>query len=199
MRRETDWRERYITGDLPWDTGRYDFNLREVVTKRAIRPCAALEVGCGTGSNAIWLTRQGFSVTGVDISEVAIERAIKKVSRAGVRCGFLAADFMKRKIVGAPFGFVFDRGCFHSFDSAGERSRYAKIVNSYLKRRGLWLTLVGSADEPPRNPGPPQRTARDITAAVEPYFKILSLYASHFDSNIQKPPKAWVCLMQRRK
>lgn len=199
MQRNIDWSERYVTGDLPWDTGKHDFNLDEVVTKNQIKPCKTLEAGCGTGSNAIWLSRKGFSVTAVDIAELAIQRAIKKISKAGLRCKFYTADFMKKKIGGSPFGFVFDRGCFHSFDSAGERSKYAKIVHSYLKRDGLWLTLVGSKDEPPRKPGPPQRSARDITIAVEPYFKILSLYASLFDSNMQKAPKAWVCLMQKRK
>ena len=198
MRREIDWNERYITGDLPWDTGKHDFNLSEIVTKRHIQPCKALEVGCGTGSNVIWLSLQGFSVTAVDITEIAIQLAIKKASEAGVKCKFYVRDFMKQKIVGAPFGFVFDRGCFHSFDSSIERSEYAKITHSYLKKDGLWLTLVGSADEPYRDPGPPQRSARDITKAVEPYFQVLSLYASHLDSNMQKPPKAWVCLMQKR-
>ena len=198
MRGNTDWRERYMADDIPWDTGRHDLNLSEVVTKKQIQPCKALEVGCGTGSNAMWLSRQGFSVTAVDIVEIAIQRAVKKSSKVGIRCKFYTADFMKEKIGGSPFGFVFDRGCFHSFDSAKERSKYAKIVHSYLKRGGLWLTLVGSADESPRDPGPPQRSASDITIAVEPYFKILSLYTSHFDSDMQKTPKAWVCLMQKR-
>ncbi len=196
---EINWNERYITGDLPWDTGKRDFSLSKTVTGRHIKPCKALEVGCGTGSNAIWLARQGFLVTAVDVSGIAIGRAIKKASRAGVKCKFYVKDFMKEKIAGAPFGFIFDRGCFHSFDLAKERSKYAKIAHSCLKKDGLWLTLVGNADEPPRDPGPPQRTARDVTEAVEPYFQILSLYASHFDSNMQRPPKAWVCLMQKRK
>lgn len=187
-----------MTGELPWDTGRYDLNLRETVTKRPIKPCKTLEVGCGAGSNAIWLSQQGFSVTGVDIAEIVIERAIKKASKAGVHCKFYAADFIKQRIDGAPFGFVFDRGCFHGFDSAKDRNKYAKLVHSYLKRDGLWLMLVGSADEAPRDIGPPQRSARDITTAVEPYFEILSLYTSHFDSNMQKPPRSWVCLMKKR-
>lgn len=198
MRREINWNERYITGDLPWDTGKHDFNLSEIVTKRQIQPCKALEVGCGTGSNAIWLARQGFSVTAVDITAIAIQRAIKRASRAGIKCKFYVRDFMTQKIPGAPFGFIFDRGCFHSFDLARERNKYAKIVHYHLKKDGLWLALVGSRDEPPRDPGPPQRTASDITKAVEPYFQILSLYASHFDSNIKKPPKAWICLMRKR-
>lgn len=128
MSRERNWNKRYITGDLPWDTGKHDFNLSEIITKRHIRPCKVLEFGCGTGSNAIWLSRQGFSATAVDITEIAIQRAIKKASEAGVKCKFYVRDFMKQKIAGAPFSFVFDRGCFHSFDLARERSKYAKIA-----------------------------------------------------------------------
>lgn len=195
---EEDWNERYITGDLPWDSGRYDFNLREIAAKNRIKPCKALEVGCGSGTNAIWLSRHGFSVTAVDIADASIKMAIKKSAEAGVRCKFLVKDFMRQKIEGLPFGFVFDRGCFHSFESAMDRSRYARITHSYLKKDGLWLTLAGSADEPPRDPGPPQLTALEITAAVEPYFQILSLYASRFDSDMRKAPRAWVCLMRAR-
>lgn len=198
MRRDEEWEAMYKSGDLPCDTGRSDFNLREIIYKNRIRPCNALEIGCGTGSNAIWLARKGFSMTAVDISEAAIGLAAKRASRARVKCAFFTADFMKEKIFGGPFGFIFDRGCFHSFDLAAERKRYAEKVGSYLKKDGLWFTLVGSCDEPPREPGPPQRSANDITSAAEPYFEILQLYASHFDSNMKRPPKAWVCLMRKR-
>jgi len=198
MNRKQDWDERYKTGDLPWDTGRSDFNLHEIIAKSRIHPCKALEIGCGTGNNATWLARHGFSITGIDVSGTAIQQAVKRAARAGVECSFFALDFMKEKLDGGPFGFIFDRGCFHSFDLAKERTRYAKAVHSYLKKDGLWLTLVGSTDEPPRYPGPPQRSASDIVTAVEPYFQILLLYASHFDSDMRKPPKAWACLMRKR-
>jgi hypothetical protein len=46
--------------------------------------------------------------------------------------------------------------------------------------------------------GPPKRTARDIVAAVELYFEILSLASSHFGANVPAPPRAWVCLMRKR-
>jgi hypothetical protein len=67
-----------------------------------------------------------------------------------------------------------------------------------LEKAGLWLTLVGNADEERHAPGPPQRTARDIVNAVEPFFEILSLVATHFGSNVPNPPRAWACLMRKR-
>jgi SAM-dependent methyltransferase len=192
------FKERYKTGNTPWDIGKPDFNLIETVTKIPIESCKALDIGCGTGDNSIWLAQKQFQVTGTDVSEIAIEKAKEKALKNNVKCTFLVVDFFKSRIEGAPFGFVFDRGCFHTFDSNKERKKFAKNVASNLEKNGLWLSLIGSADERRQGPGPPQRTANDIAAAVEPYFEILSLFSSHFDSNRQNPPKCWVCLMQKR-
>lgn len=192
------FKERYKTGNTPWDIGKPDFNLIENVTKIPIKSCKVLDIGCGTGDNSIWLAQKQFQVTGTDVSEIAIEKAKEKALKNDVKCTFLVVDFFKNRIEGAPFGFVFDRGCFHTLDSNKERKRFAKKVSSNLEKDGLWLSLIGSADERRQGPGPPQRTANDIVAAAESFFKILSLYSSHFDSNRQDPPRCWVCLMQKR-
>jgi SAM-dependent methyltransferase len=170
----------------------------EMVTKRPIPKCKALEIGCGTGDNAIWLAQQDFVVTACDSSEIAIEKAIEKASKADVKCSFVVIEFLSNDVPGLPFSFVFDRGCFHSFDEAEERTRFAENVSSHLEKGGLWLSLIGNADEQRRGPGPPTRTAGDIVAAVEPFFEILLLTSSHLDSNRENPPRAWVCLMQKR-
>ncbi len=200
MSTKDQFKERYKKGITPWDVGRPDFNLIDMVTKWPIQHCKALDIGCGSGTDSIWLAKQGFSVTGIDVSAIALEKAQQKASGAGVQCEFLKADFpgLKRKITGAPFGFVFDRGCFHSFDTGEEREKFAKNVAGHLKKDGIWLSLVGSADDPPRDTGPPRRTARDIVLAVEPYFEILSFHTSHFESNRPTPPRAWICLMRKR-
>ncbi len=195
---EEDYRARYQSGDFPWDVGRVDFNLIDVVTQKPIPSCKALDIGCGTGDNSIWLARNGFEVTGTDSSEIALAKAEEKASKACVRCVFRRIDFLKNAVEGAPFDFVFDRGCFHSFSSEKDRRRFAQNVAAHLSEAGLWLTLVGNADEPRRGPGPPQRTAGEIVSAVEAYFEILSLQSSIFESNRPNPPRAWRCLMQKR-
>jgi SAM-dependent methyltransferase len=195
---EKEYRERYKSGDTPWDVGRADFNLIDVVTQRPVPNCKVLDIGCGTGDNSIWLARNRFEVTGTDTSQIALAKAKEKASKAYVECNFVLIDFLMGKIEGAPFGFIFDRGCFHSFDSDDDRSRFAQKVAAHLGQAGLWLTLVGSADEHRQGPGPPQRTAREIILAVEPYFEILSLTSTRFESNRPTPPRAWKCLMQKR-
>jgi SAM-dependent methyltransferase len=195
---EERYRERYKSGDTPWDVGRPDFNLIEVVANKPIPSCRVLDIGCGTGDNSVWLAQNGFQVIGTDTSDIALEKAREKASKANVQCGFVLIDFLKNRIEGAPFGFVFDRGCFHSFDSENDRKRFARNVAAHLEKAGLWLTIAGNADEHRQGPGPPQRSAGDIVSAVEAHFMILSLTCSHFGSNRPNPPRAWRCLMQKR-
>ena len=195
---EEHYKERYKSGDTPWDIGQPDFNLIEVVTKKPIESCKVLDIGCGTGDNSTWLAQNRFRVVGTDTSEIALAKAKEKASEANVECDFMLVDFLKNKIQGAPFGFVFDRGCFHSFGSEDDRRRFAKNVATHLEKTGLWLTIVGNADEHRQGPGPPQRTAGEIILAVEPYFEILSLQSSHFGSKSPNAPRAWRCLMKKR-
>jgi len=198
MTTKNSFKERYRTGDTPWDAGQPDFNLIEVVTRKPVPSCKVLDVGCGTGDNSIWLAQNHFQVTGTEISDIALERAEEKALKANVKCDFLLDDFLNNKIKKASFGFIFDRGCFHSFSSEDDRRSFAKNGAKCLEEAGLWLTITGNSDEIRQNPGPPQLTAGDIAFAVEPYFKIISLEASHFGSNQSNPPKAWRCLMQKR-
>jgi methyl halide transferase len=191
--------ERYKTGDLPWDIKRADANLVETVKKFEIRPGKGLDVGCGTGDNVIWLTRQGFKMTGIDLSETAIEQARIKINNEGIHADLHTLDFLQEKVPGNPFSFVFDRGCFHTFDSDEERSVYAKNVHHLLDENGYWLTLAGNYDDGRLEIGPPKRKAIQIVKAVEPWFNIISLNMGKFDSNDQEPSKIWICLMQKRR
>lgn len=195
---EARWEARYKSGSTPWEINKPDSNLIRTVTQRPVPPCKALDLGCGTGDNVIWLAQHGFEVTGVDISNTAVKEAAEKASAAGAACTFVALDFLKESVAGGPFGFIFDRGCFHSFDTPGERGKFAENVARHLKPRGLWLSLVGNADENRQKPGPPQRSASDIVTAVEPCFEILRMESGRFGSNGPNPPRAWICLAMKR-
>ena len=156
------WEDRYRNDDLPWDRPTATEHLTWAIETFDIAPRKAIDIGCGTGTNVIWLAQQGFEVVGVDISESAIQRATRKADQAGAACTFAAIDFLHDPPPGGPFALAFDRGCFHSFDSPQERGQFAKSVAAILAPGGLWLTLAGSTDAPPRELGPPQRSAKDI-------------------------------------
>ena len=57
----TDWNERYATGETPWDSGQPSLELQRILQEDWLQPCRVLELGCGTGTNAVWLARHGES------------------------------------------------------------------------------------------------------------------------------------------
>jgi methyl halide transferase len=191
-----DWNDRYKAGEMPWDSGRPEPTLVETVRAGLIKPGHTLEVGCGTGTNALWLAEQGFDVLAVDISPLAIEKARAKPAKGKVR--FEVLDFMKAEPAGAPFDVVFDRGVLHVFDEPEERVQFAARVASLLGPNGRWLSLIGSTEGGPREMGPPRRSARDVMAAIEPSLEILQLRSMEFDIDRMEPPKAWLCLSRPR-
>jgi len=190
--------ERYAKGEIPWDLGRADRNLVELVDKWPVVACRALDIGCGTGDSSLWLASKDFQVTGIDFSALAIEKAREKAQRGAIDCTFMEADFLVSRIDNRPFGFIFDRGCFHALNSGKEYSTFAENVAFHLKKGGLWFSLIASADAPQRDPGPPRLSVCQIAAAVEPFFEILSLASGHLDSNRPDPVRCWACLMMRR-
>ncbi len=190
--------ERYKTGQTPWELERPDSNLKEIIKNENILPCKTLEIGCGTGSNAIWLAQNKFDVTGIDFSPLAIEKAKAKSRKQGVDIHFHVKDFFEHQKSESDFELIFDRGCFHSFDEKEDRKIFAKNVSLHLRGGGRWFSLLGNADDGPRDTGPPMRSALDIVSAVEPYFEILFLGAGRFDSSREKPARCWKCLMRKR-
>jgi SAM-dependent methyltransferase len=188
----------YKNGYMPWVHKNPDFNLVEMVERWPIKPCKTLEMGCGTGVDAIWLASQEFDVTACDVTEIAIEIAKKNMPVNLTNCQFHVLDCMNDSIPGAPFEFIFDRGYFHSNRTARSRKKLAKKIAETLKPGGLWLNISGSYDAPERETGPPRMKAKDIIYATESYFKLLSLNATHFGSDQEDPARAWVSLFRKR-
>lgn len=192
------WNQRYLDGDLPWDSGVPDSHLAAFLREHQPPVGKVLEIGCGTGTNAVWLAGQGFAVTGLDLSEEAVKRARERASEAGVECHFFAADILQDPIPGGPYPLAYDRGCFHVFREAEDRARFASRVAEQVAPGGLWHSLIGSTDGPPREVGPPRLRAEDVAAAVEPGFEILSLSSTHFDQRRHEDVRAWFLVARRR-
>jgi len=189
------WNESYASGQLPWDTGQPEPLLVEFVTSGAVTPGATLEIGAGTGTNAIWMAERGFDVLGIDVAPLAVERAHAKMEGRALRCRFAAWDFLAAPPPDGPFQFVFDRGCFHVFDEPVERQRFAAQVAAALAPGGLWLSLIGSTEGPSCDVGPPRRSAREVTLAIEPALEIVELRSAEFRGH---DAKAWFCLSRQR-
>jgi methyl halide transferase len=194
-----DWNDSYTAGDPPWDTGEPSGHLLEFVRSGAVARGRALDVGCGTGTNALWLAKQGFAVRGIDVASVAIEKARSKAAGTKLDCRFEPMDFLHDDVPGGPFGFVFDLGCFHVFDGADDRGRFAARVAALLEPGGRWLSLIGSTEGPARDWGPPRRSARDVMDAIEPALQLLELRSVDLGvSGLAAPAAAWLCVSRPR-
>jgi methyl halide transferase len=203
MSEKNKFEERYQSGETPWELNRADKHLiniisKNIISKKKIQPCKALDIGCGTGSNAIWLAKQGFDVRAVDFSGLAIKKAKEKAENQGVQIQFEVSDFLVENKERQAFDFIFDRGCFHSFDTKEDRKIFAANVSRSLNKDGLWFSILGNADDPPGEDGPPLRSALDIVSATEAFFKILFLVSDHFDAELEKPARCWLCLLRNR-
>jgi len=116
------FRAAYLLGFKPWDSGVPPPELVSAVegTDR-LTPTKALDLGCGTGTNCVYLAQHGWEATGVDFVPRAISAARRKADAAGVSPRFLVGDVTRLTElgVGAGYGLVLDLGCFHSIPDAG--------------------------------------------------------------------------------
>src|SRR5690349_15279346 len=108
--------EDYYRDDAPpWDTGVTHPELVALVEgSGAPRPGRALELGCGTGTNAVYLARHGWRVTAVDLVDRAVRRARERAGAAGVDVEILCGDATRLGEVGAPgpYDLFFDLSCY---------------------------------------------------------------------------------------
>jgi SAM-dependent methyltransferase len=75
------WEDFYEERDQIWSGSPNKMLVREVAS---LTPGTALDVGCGEGADAIWLATQGWQVTAVDVSDVALRRGAAHALEAGV-------------------------------------------------------------------------------------------------------------------
>ncbi len=196
------WEERYATDDIPWDSGAPSAQLQRILADHPIPTTTAIEIGCGTGTNAVFLARQGFSVTAVDVSPTAIAAARARAERAGVEIRFVVADLLAPPPPLPPADLVFDRAVYHVL----RREDVGATVRSLeaFTHPGSWLvTLTGNADDPaPEDaPGPPRIRALDLCSELEPSFRLLELRAYAWTATTGehgRQPLGWSAVLRRR-
>lgn len=135
-----------MVGFTPWDTGISPPELVAVVEGPNRLPAAkALDLGSGTGTNAIYLAQHGWDVTAVEFMPRPVKIARRKASAAGVNPRLLVGDATKldQLDIGEGYSLLFDLGCFHSIPNAG-RDGYARGVTA-AAAAGATFLLFGFA------------------------------------------------------
>jgi SAM-dependent methyltransferase len=191
------WENRYRERP-PWDTGRASAELQRRLAQFPIPRGRAIELGCGTGSNAVWLAQQGFAVTAIDISPTAIAQAESKANQAGADVCFVVADMTELPDLGPPFPFFFDRGCYHAVrrvDAAGFLRGLDRVIAP-----GAWgIVLTGNAREE-HKPGPPAVSEETLRAELGSLFDFVSLEEFRFDQGETDGARhlGWSCVLRKR-
>src|SRR5215467_12950981 len=99
-----EWDARYSERDSAKWSGRPNGRLLAEVV--GLTPGRALDVGCGEGADAIWLARSGWTVTAIDISDVAVSRARQAAERAGAAVEWVRGDALQTPFAAGSFDLV---------------------------------------------------------------------------------------------
>ncbi len=191
---DRDWDGRYASGETPWDSGIPSRELLRVIEKHGIAPGRALELGCGTGTNAVALARKGFEVTAVDCAPRALQAARDKAANSGVDIDWIEADVQDFGEGLEPFDFVFDRGCYHCCRSV-DLSGYLQTLKNVTHSGSRVLILAGNADEQTEH-GPPRVTEDDIRSDFADVMRVVVIREFRFeDPGGVDGPLGWSILL----
>ncbi len=189
----------YRFGFAEWAIGKPQPDLVKVIDEGAL-PAGArvLDVGCGTGDNAIYLAERGYHVTGVDAVERAIRTARLRAAHIGERAEFVVGDAMRAQVLpGAPFDAILDSGLLHQFNPPAARA-YVAALAAALKPDGKLLVHCFSDTRRVRGPGPHQLSEAELRSCfAEGAWTVEWIRSAEFHSTSAVPYSAWIALVTR--
>jgi ubiquinone/menaquinone biosynthesis C-methylase UbiE len=186
----------YLEGSPPWDIGRAQPELAALVDAGRITG-RVIDVGCGTGENAIHFATAGLDVVGIDGSPEAIRLARDKAHERGVSIGFEVADVLELDAYRASFDTATDSGLFHVFDDE-DRPRYAHSLRGVL-RAGGHLFLLCFSERQPGDWGPRRVSQRELRDTFTDGWRIDSIDEARFATQIEEAQQveAWLAAITR--
>jgi cyclopropane fatty-acyl-phospholipid synthase-like methyltransferase len=188
------WDDAY-RGQPPWDIGRPQRVVVDLHTAGRIG-ASVLDVGCGTGENALFLAEHGHEVWGIDVSNVAIERAMVKSHARRLPVVFLAEDALDPDAVGRTFDTLIDCGCFHTLTDE-DRPRYAASMRA-LSAPDSRMHVMCFSEAEPAGWGPRRVTQAELEATFSDDWQIDSIVAVQFETRLGPGgAHAWLASFRR--
>jgi len=183
-------------GTPPWDIGRPQREFVRLADEEEVGG-DVIDLGCGTGENAIMLASRGNRVLGIDAAPLAIEKARRKAKERGSTAEFMVADALVLESVGRRFDSATDCGLFHTF-SDEEREIFSKSLWNALRPAGRYFMLCFS-DREPGDWGGPRRVSRDeIRLTFRVGWRVDSIKSARFEaSHLGEGGHAWLASLTR--
>lgn len=99
-----------------------------------------LDLGCGEGRDSLYLAKQGFEVTGVDVSRTALDKARSRAQAAGVEPLFLERDVTHLDgLASQSFDVAINMGCLHMLSDPQHREMHLKRVFEVVRPGGHFI------------------------------------------------------------
>ena len=124
-------------GTPPWDIGRPQKEFTELVRHGEITG-SVLDIGCGSGDNALFFAQEGFDVWGIDSSPLAIQKAREKSQQRGLPVHFQVLNALELAKLNRTFDTATDSGLFHTL-SDEDRPLFVKNLAAVLSPTGYLL------------------------------------------------------------
>ncbi len=199
--RDKEHFERSYEDKPPWDIGKPQSPFVEAADQVV---GSVLDVGCGTGENALFFAAKGRHVTGVDFLEQPIAEAKRKAQERRLDATFLVMDALHLDGLPQSFDSVIDCGLFHVFSNE-DRARYVASLGHVVKPGGRLFLACFSDKEPPGD-GPRRVTQQEIRETFAQGWSVESIRAIRFEVRPDLPelhfstggPHAWFCEFARR-
>jgi SAM-dependent methyltransferase len=133
------WNKTYLEKEkpLPFFRNVPDENLVSYFETGRLAKGRALDIGCGTGRNSIYLALQGCDVEGIDTSKEAIDWAINRADEMSLYISFKVSSIFEYKITKNSYDIIYDHGCLHHLPPH-RRSDYIGLIKDSLKPAGYF-------------------------------------------------------------
>jgi len=180
----------------PWDIDGPQPAFVELFRMGLIRG-QVLDIGCGTGENALFLAAQELETWGIDLVSAAIGQARAKARARGLPAvRFLVADALALGELGMTFDTVLDSGLFHAL-SDPERPFFLQSLGAVLRPGGLYHLLCFS-DREPGTEGPRRVSQAEIRATFRSGWRVLRIDEARFLDRLHEGgARAWRASLER--
>jgi SAM-dependent methyltransferase len=194
--------EQMYQGHAPWDIGGAQPSIVKLAETGQIRG-SVLDVGCGTGDNALYLAAKGHEAWGLDFVAEAIQRAQAKAAQRGIPAKFFVGNALELQTLSRQFDTLIDCGLFHTFNDE-ERPVFVQGLAAVLRDAGV-LHVLCFSDAEPGTEGPRRVSQIEIRDAFGSGWSVARIEPTRFEvaapaSSMFSPggPQAWLATIERK-
>jgi len=180
----------------PWDTGKPQRAFVDLETAGEILG-SVLDIGCGTGENAMYMAQKGYRTVGVDSSPNSIAKAMLKSAHRNLPVKFIIFDALQLEHLGMIFDTIIDSGQFHLYDH-DTRPHYVRSLGRVLKPEG-YLHMLCISEGNFGNFGPKRVTKGDFRFYFSEGWEVKAIRNARLEVNYGRGWNwAWLATIQRR-